>query len=183
MNESFKDIQKRERSPISYEIFKGMTGKFGALRFKFIRPWTNNNPKYEKGSILVEMAPPCGRNQYDWENNKIIFSLTVTDIGKIIYYFSNLKAHEDNNGKSFTLRLLHDPKAGTKDKGKNFKNLQISKSIDMNNFFFKLSVIKDKKEVNSANVPVASDEAMAIKLLLEEAVPQMLAWTAIGREK
>lgn len=124
------------------------------------------------------MAPPVGNNVYDWEDNKIILALGMPDVPKLLHFFKSPNQYSDDNG-GFKISIYHDKNAGTKDKGKHIKTLNISKPADRSNFFFSL-VEKNNGVEKKANVPLAPEEAIAFMTLLEVAIPAMLSWTAIG---
>ena len=80
MNETFEDRAKREKTPLPFKVYKGVKGKFGAMRLNFKRPYTNdNNAKKQEGVLFLEAAPPTGAGSYDWENKKIIFAMGLVD--------------------------------------------------------------------------------------------------------
>jgi hypothetical protein len=162
------------RRPMQYKIYKGVTGKFGALRLNLKpAPEDDSNHEEKPGCVFIEMAPATGPNQYDWENGKIVMALSITDIPKIIAYLTAPK-HEmfEKDGK---LKLFHDKGAGTSNKGQETKVLEINKEDGRTNFF--VSMYANEKGVEKkATCTVAPDEALAIRTLLTAAIPRILAW-------
>ena len=174
MTKSFDERAKEERAPIQYRIYKGISGKNGALRLNLKRPYANQNPKKSEGVIFLEAAAAIGRNEYDWDN-KIIIALSIVDIPKIILYLRspNHSVFDRSDGK---LKLIHDKGAGTAKKGQEVKTLEIAKSERTSNFMF--NVYESSNGTNkSASIPVSPDEVIAIGTLLQAAIPVIMAWT------
>ena len=175
-NETFKDKQVRNREPLQYALYKGVTGKFGALRLNLKKAYQDSRRDKHDGCIFLEMAPATGPNIYDWENSKIIMALTITDIPKILLYLRApnhpLFARNDAGGK---LKIYHDRGAGTNDKGKDTTTLEINKPEDKDNIF--VSAYQRRGDVTkTATVTISPDEAVAVATLLQAAIPQILAW-------
>lgn len=180
MNMTFDERQKLEKAPLPFKVFKGVKGKFGAMRLTMKRPWNQEYGKKQEGVLFLEMAPPLGNNVYNWEDGKIILALGMPDVPKLLHYFRSPNQYEDDNGNC-KISIYHDKNAGTKDKGKQIKQLTISKSADRTNFFFSLTE-KNNGTNKTANVPLAPEEAIAFMTLLEISIPAMLSWTAIGSD-
>lgn len=171
----FEAKMKEMKAPLPFKIFKGVKGKFGAMRLNFKKPYTNEPGKKQEGVLFLEMAPPKTNNIYDWDN-KIILALNITDISKLLYFFKAPQKHVDkNNSDNLKVTIYHDKDAGTANEGKNVKILDISKSKDRTNFFMSL---KDKGNNSQANVTVSPDEAIAIMTLLEYSIPSILSWNS-----
>lgn len=177
---TFDERQRVEKAPLPLKIFKGIKGKFGAMRLTMKRPWSNEYNRKQEGVLFLEMAPPVGNNIYDWEEGKIIFALGLGDVSKLLHFFKSPTQYEENG--NYSISVYHDKNAGTKDKGKDKKILSINKSKDRTNFFFLLTEKESNKE-KKATVPLAPPEAIAFMTLLEAAIPAILSWTAIGTEK
>ena len=178
MNMTFDERQKIEKAPLPFKVFKGVKGKFGAMRLTMKRPWSNDFGKKQEGVLFLEMAPPIGNNVYDWEDGKVILALGMSDVPKLLHFFKSPNQYCEKDG-SFKITIYHDKNAGTKDKGKHTKQLTISKPQDRTNFFFSI-MEKNNGHEKKANVPVAPDEATAFMTLLEFSIPMLLSWTAIG---
>jgi hypothetical protein len=123
------------------------------------------------------MAAATGPNVYNWEQ-KTIMALAIGDIPKIILYLKDPEnpAFVDKEGVLGPLKIYHDRGAGQPGaKGKETSTLSIQKPADRNNFFFSATQKKESVETR-VQVPVSADEAIAIVVLLESAIPQILAW-------
>ncbi len=169
--ESYDERAKRLKEPIPYKLFKGITGRFGALRFELKRPYTNEDGRKQEGCVFLNMAPTIGPNNYDWENQKVTLALNITDIQKILYVFRKPNAFSKNK----PCQIIHDRFAGTARKGEEIKVLSIAPpSDDYTNYFFNMT----QKEKNiSISLPVSSEEIIGIGTLLQAAIPLILSWT------
>ena len=173
--ESYEDWSRREKVPIQYRLYKGIKGKFGALRMNLKNPYVSRDPKKKEGVIFLEMAPTTGQpNDYDWINSKITIALSIPDIAKIILFLRN-PTHESFS-KTGSLKIMHDKGAGTYNKGQQVKTLEVSKPENMRNFMFGLYQ-KENETVTKVQVPVSTDEAIVISTLLQAAIPRILSWT------
>jgi hypothetical protein len=169
--------QRDNKEPLAFKLHKGVKGNWGALRIRLVKPYTHPdtyNPKRFSGVIFLEMAPANGPNNYDWDNNKITIALSVTDISKIIMYL-RAPTHQMFSKKG-KLSIYHDPGAGTNDRGKVTKTLEINKDPDKTNFFV-AAYQNSGNEKREAVCPVSPDEAISLGTLLQAAIPQILAWT------
>jgi hypothetical protein len=159
---------------MQYKIYKGVTGKFGALRLNLKpAPEDDSNKDEKPGCVFIEMAPAVGQNQYDWENGKIVMALSITDIPKVIAFLS--APQHEMFAKDGKLKIFHDKGAGTSSKGQEVKTLEISKDPDKLNFF--VSMYANERGIDKkAMCTVSPDEAIAIRTLLTAAIPKILAW-------
>jgi hypothetical protein len=176
--------------PLQYAIYKGMTGKFGAIQLNLQPPhfyrdgqkgkdFTGEHAlndeghvkedqgwKVREGAIFIEVAPTVGQNKYDWDN-KINFALSVTDMGKIALFLST------GNDTS----IMHDPGAKTDKQGatKKYLNLTSPRGIVEAGAMLNLSqVTGDVKQ--QYTVPMSPDECLVIKQLILAAIPAALNW-------
>ena len=173
-NKTFKERQREQKLPLQYAIFKGVTGKFGALRLNLKKAYVDNRRDKDDGCIFLEMVSTKGPNNYDWENSKIVMALSIIDIPKIIMYL-RAPQHPMFEKTDYKLKIYHDRDAGTSNKGQNVTNIMIDKPKDKDNFFF--NAFQKKGEITKqASVPVSPDEAVAIGTLLQAAIPLILAW-------
>jgi len=173
---SYEERIRKEKLPIQYKIYKGVSGKFGALRMNLKKAWSDQNIKRGgEGLIFLEMAPAVGKNQYDWEDQKMVIALSIPDISKIILY---LKApgHSTFEKTDGRLNIFHDKGAGTASRGQETKTLSISKYPDRENFFFSMSQKELSGTRKEATVPVSPDEAVAMLSLFQAAIPAILSW-------
>lgn len=175
-DKTFQDMQWENKEPRQYAIYKGVTGKFGAMRMKLKKPYTGEDRSRPDGCIFLEMAPAKGPNHYDWENNKIIMALGITDISKIILYLRapshSMFQTEKADGK---LKIFHDKGAGTADRLKNTTTLEIANPPNLDNIFIN-AYQKRNGSSKKANVSLSADEAIAMGTLLQAAISKILAW-------
>ena len=152
------------QKPIVYAIYKGMSGKFGCFQFKLAPAYDNpNRPDRMEGGVFIEAAPAVGPNKYDW-NNKIIFALSVTDIGKILH--DGLRQGDIN--------IFHDPGAKTQRANVTRKSLKVTRG-PKGGFFWALreETAGNDKQVQ---IPVSDDEATVIAELFKASIPKILGW-------
>jgi hypothetical protein len=132
--------------------------------------------KKDDGCVFLDMAEAIGPNQYDWEN-KILISLSLPDISKLILYLTDPFSKVFKDGK---LSIYHDRNMGTKEKeGEDVKVFEASFSEDRGSFGFQLAHVTKvgtEKNKRSIFIPVSEDEALTIRLLLNSAVPLVMAW-------
>jgi len=173
-NKTFKEKQREQKLPLQYAIFKGVTGKFGALRLNLKKAYMDSRREKDDGCVFLEMVPTIGPNNYDWENSKIIMALSITDIPKIIMYL-RAPGHPMFSKEDGKLKIYHDRGAGTPTRGQDTTTLSIDKPKDRDNFFF--NAFQKRGDVQkTASLPVSPDEAIAIGILLQTAIPLILAW-------
>lgn len=149
--------------PLAYTIYKGVSGKFGVVRFEFIPPFSNPKRRKADGTVLVTAANAIGPNQYDWDN-KIVFALSISDIGAVM---EGLRKGEIN--------LFHDPGMKSETQGAVTKSLKMIRGEGKESFFFSLSSKQNGTE-SSVKLPISVQEAMILNVLLSHAVPKMLNW-------
>jgi len=185
MTKSFKERQKEGKWPLPFEIYKGVKGNHGALRICLKRPYSemdSDSDRKEKldGVVFIEAAPAVGPNQYDWEKSKTQMALGISDLAKVICFLKSPGKYVDSADPTVAkLSIYHDPGAGSENARAKIKTFNISKKQDMNNFMFSLMTKSGEKQIN-ANIPVSPEEATAISILLEAAIPAIISWTAMG---
>jgi hypothetical protein len=174
--------------PLQYAVYKGMSGKFGAVQLNFQpahfyrekekdfdghRALDDNGRLLEaqgwrqrEGAIFVEAAPATGQNKYTWED-KITLALSVTDMGKIVHFFST--------GKD--LSIMHDPGAKTEKQGavKKYLNLSSPKGLLEGGAMLQLSQTAGEERL-SHTVPLSPDECIVMRQLLLTAISTALLW-------
>lgn len=171
---------------LQWASYKGTGGKWGALQF------TQQVPHYYKdkekdftgskafdnsgklldgwaireGAVFIEAAQTVGPNKYDWEK-KIIFALSVTDIGKVLLFLST--------GNDST--LMHDPGAKSDRQGqiKKYLNLTSPKGILDGGALVSLSMTSGD-ETSKYTIPLSPDECIILKTLLTTAVSRSVNW-------
>lgn len=180
-NETFQDRQRKNKAPIQYSLFKGVTGKLGAMRLNLKKAYSDDKRDRDDGCIFLEMAPAVGNNNYDWENSKIIMALNMVDIPKILMYL-RAPGHKQFQKTDGQLKIYHDKGAGTANRGEEVTTLTISKPEDKDNFF--LSTYQKKHgTTKSASVTISPDEAVVIGTLLQASIPLLVAWNSWSRDE
>lgn len=181
------------RKPLQFAIYKGMTGKFGALQTNFQPPHyyrVGSDGRNEKdfkgdraldhsgrlkdadgwkqreGAIFLEVTSANGPNKYDWEQ-KITIALSVTDMSKLALGLTT--------GKE--TKLIHDPGAKTERAGITTKHLSLTSpdGIMTRGCMIQVSQ-KTASDQRSHTIPVSPDECLALRTLLLTAIPKALAW-------
>ncbi len=147
-----------------FAIYKARrAGGGAALRFDF-------NPSRE--AVFAEFAPQRGgaEREFDWEN-KMVFKLGVSDIGKI------LVALEGKSGAG-ALDLYHDPtkSAGGAASAGGARNAALAVTRTERGFLFKLSQQAADGGVRALSVNVSEDEAALLRILLARAIERVFAW-------
>ena len=170
---NFKEKQWENKSPIQHAIYKGVTGKLGALRLSLKEPYSDTRREKPHGCVFLDLAPAIDKNIYDWNNQKIVMALGITDLGKIVSY---LRAPNHNIFKG-TLNLYHDKGAGTADKNKHVTTVTINKVAGKDNFFLSASQKENGAVIKQATVTISPDEAVVIGTLLQTAISRILSWS------
>jgi hypothetical protein len=153
------------QKPLVFAIYKGVSGKYGCFQFKLANAYDNpNRPERIDGGVFIEAAPAVGSNKYDWEN-KIVFALSVSDIGKIL-----------NDGlRGGEVSIFHDPGAKSDKANITKKSLKITKG-QKGGYFWSLREETAGRE-KTVSIPVSNDEATVIAELLKVAIPKILGWS------
>ena len=170
--------------PLQYSVYKGMTGKWGAIQLNLQPPHfysgkTKDYTGYEamengslrdgwklrEGTIFMEITSTKDKNVYDWDN-KIVLALSVTDVGKIL--------HSLYTGKECS--IMHDPGAKSQSQGLVKKNLNLASPKGTANGCMVRASHTAAGQTKSHQVPLSGDELIIMKELLASAVPQMLKW-------
>ena len=170
--------------PIQYSIYKGMTGKWGALQFDLVTPHyylgkardftgqqalengtLRNGWKVREGTIFMNITSTKDKNVYDWDS-KICIALSTTDVGKILQTF--------HTGQE--CKIMHDPNAKSNAQGRVKKNLYVSSPKGTaHGCMFRASCTEEGK-TTTHQVPVSGDEWIVMEALFTAALPQMLGW-------
>lgn len=148
-----------------FSIYKpNKAGTGSAVQFDF---------NLEKKCVFVEVArqkPPVTGDQtaiFNW-GEKLIVKLNVPDIAKLLVVL---------NGKVPTVELFHDPSKSkfVIDSSTRNATASITKGT-VTGYFFKVSLQSTSGQVNFVQVVISEDEAVVLKLLLEEAIKKSYAW-------
>lgn len=146
---------------IQYAIYKGISGKQGAIQFSLLPAYKSK--KKDEGAVFIEAAPTIGPNEYDWQN-KIIFALSTNDIGKVLV---TLKGGEGCS-------IYHDPDTGTERKNTRAKRLTIEPG---NTGTFKVALSQQLgEEKRYASLYIDAGEAQILTALLTRAIGRILGW-------
>jgi len=177
--------------PMQYAVYKGLSGKWGALQLNIqpphhycskckVRvydgtPSTCNCQDMQmiarEGAVFLEISSTKDKNVYDWEN-KTVMALSIDDLGKILTAFQTLQAGQK-------LELMHDPGAGKDHAGKIRKTLVIDTPKGMENGCM-LSVYEnniDKEASKKHTVPLQTSEVTVLATLFRTAIPRLLNWS------
>lgn len=175
---------------LQYNIYKGTGGKWGAVQFSFQRPHyykgkekdytgnvalnANGYPSEgwseREGAVFVQACTATGDNVYNWEE-KVIFALSVTDMGKILQTLNQ-------EGKQIDFKLMHDPGAKSAHQGETQKHLTLytkTSGLCENGGLLTLRE-KTKTATREHKVPLTADEAVVLKQLLTTAISAALNW-------
>ncbi|RLC02735.1 MAG: hypothetical protein DRH90_13125 [Deltaproteobacteria bacterium] len=174
MNPSFKEKRRANKDPLPYTIYKGIKGKFGAVRFSLKKAYTDRRGESskEEGCVFLDTANPKV-SSYDWVN-KITVKLDLSDIGKIIHAFRSRVASEKG------VNIYHDKGKGTTKEGQEIKTINIYRSPEMDNFLLTIKENKFGKE-QVVKTPISPAEALVIVELLQTAIPLVLQWCDSGK--
>lgn len=151
-------------SPRSFKIYKGVSGKWGAMQLDLI---PIERSKRDLGAVMITFANPKEDRTYDWDK-KVVMALNTSDIANIFEFVSSAK-----NGETFS--IYHDPKAGTADSGKEHKKLNLARG-QKGGWFLGVQHQIDSLEQNDIRLPVKDGEMTIILRLLEHALPRILGW-------
>jgi len=160
MTDEVKELPKTNR-PLTYKIYKGMGGKQGCFQFSLLPAYSGK--RKDEGAVFIEAAPTIGKNQYDWDN-KVIFALSVNDIGSMLAGFTLGK-----------MELYHDPDAKTNQQGSRPKKLSLESGQQAGTFFLRLS---EKSNENTKNIAISlqPQEVYILVTLLKSAIPKVMGW-------
>lgn len=178
--------------PQQWAIYKGITGKNGAVQFNLQMPHYYNDRKEKdytgrdaldsvgkikpewklrEGAVFIEITSAIGPNQYDWER-KVTMALSVTDMGKLLEFL--------RTGKS--LSLMHDPGAKTDSQGAIKKHLNfdspngiMGKEGARGGCLVRCTMTSGSNNT-SHQVPMSTDECLVLQQLIQAAIPVALGW-------
>lgn len=173
---------------LQYAVYKGMSGKHGALQFNFQRPHYYNNKqkdftgeeafekingkrvmkagwKEREGCVFLEAASTKGPNVYDWDN-KVIIALSVDDMGKIL----------ETLVTGSECKILHDPGAKSETAGLVKKYLTVSSPKGVKEGCIFHLAMNAGNESKNHTVPVSGAEVLVLRSLLQSAIAKSLNW-------
>lgn len=182
-------------TPIQFAVYKGINGKFGAVQFDLqdahfscsscraknytapshpptdvSHPPESFSMDVREGTLFVSASSPTQGGGYDWDK-KVVMALNVGDISKILYFLRT-----GNPGEG--LRLVHDRHAGTPRKGESLSYLSLNSPRGLaQGCILSLSKKTGEDVIGPHTIPFLPTEAMALGILLQAAVPRILAWS------
>lgn len=187
--------------PIQYAIYKGMGGSNGAAQFNLQSPhkycpvckkrdYTGEkfecggtpeqaHPKEKllvrEGCVFLEVTSVKDgqKNVYDWEK-KIVFALSITDLGKLLYGMRT--GCLDKDGNPGEVKITHDPGAGSEAKGKVQKYLSLSSPKGPAAGFYLSMTQFGGQEKMTHKVPITADEGVVLGALFQSAISKLLNW-------
>lgn len=170
--------------PQQYSVYKGLTGKHGALQFDLQLPHYYKDKQKDftgeqaldgfkikegwnkrEGAVFLQAASAVGKNEYDW-NNKIVFALSIQDMSKILL---GLATGEE-------VKLMHDPGAKSETAGAVKKFLNISSPDGTVKGCIVILSQTTGGETRRHTVPMDGSELIALRQLLQTAIPRALGW-------
>lgn len=185
--------------PLQWGVYKGVGGRHGAAQFKLVAPHfycsqcksknfnttefackdTDGEPKSpcpqakmveRAGSILLEATSTKEgqKNVYDWEN-KVIFALGLTDLGKVLRFLRTSQVGD-------SLQLLHDPGAQSAMAGKVIKTLYLSSPQGIGQGLILSLSAKEGDRLVKHSIPLSGDEVAILGTLVQAAIPKLLSW-------
>jgi hypothetical protein len=130
--------------------------------------------KQREGAVFVEASSATAKDVYDWKN-KIIFAMSVSDLGKAIYFLTTGQSPNSKEQKG-SMSIYHDPNAKTTRANTVKKNLKFySPNGPAQGGILSLEQTEGE-EKKSHRIPLSGDDVMVLRKLFEAAVPRALAW-------
>ena len=170
--------------PSQFAIYKGTSGKFGALQFNVAdRHFFKGKEKdftgaqalkdgklqegwdQREGCVFLEITSTKAPNVYDWEN-KIVMALSITDMGKLLL---TLATGDDCS-------IMHDPGAKSESSGQIKKYLKVTSPQGLKSGVMFMVNQTQGEQKKSHLVPVSPDEVMVLRALLTTAISRSLGW-------
>lgn len=177
---SYQEEAWNTKRPIPFEIYKGVLGKNGVLRFKFIEPYSGDRIEKPKGYIELEAAPADGKNHYDWDKRKIKVNLTYVDVSKILLFLGSPchSVFQDKNDVArYQCYIIHDRGISSgKDRGLDTNTIRIEKPENRYSFDFNLERKADGEVTSKVYVPVGPEDVIILGNLLKSAIPKLFSW-------
>ena len=172
--ESFKERRRKSKDPLQCTIYKGVTGKFGAMRISLKKAYTDTKRDRDEGCVFIEACGTTAPNNYDWEN-KIVMALNMSDIAKILLYLRTEGEDPQFKKDKGELKIFHDRGAGTSQKGQDTTSLNIKRPEGWDNLVLSMHRNASGESINTS-VSLSSSEAIFISVLLQAAIPLIVAW-------
>lgn len=170
--------------PQQFSIYKGVSGKHGALQFDLQLPHFYKEKQKDftgevaldgfkmkegwnkrEGAVFLQAASTIDKNVYDWEK-KIVFALSVQDMAKVLHC---LMTGEE-------CKLMHDPGAKSENQGAVKKFLNISSPNGTASGCILTLSQTTGGDTRRHSVPMDGSEVIALRQLLLTAIPRALGW-------
>lgn len=141
-----------------YAIYKGLKGTNGAFQFQ-LNPASIVDGKVKTGCVFIQAAPAIDKNVYDWNNQKVSFAISISDIQAIIEPDKDTNIIHKHNGLTKVFSITPGASYG---------------------YFMKLQSTDDRtKETTTVNIPLSVSEAIVLKELLVHSIPTILGWNGL----
>lgn len=147
-----------------FKIYKGISGKWGALQLDLI---PIERSRRDLGAVMLTFANPKSDRTYDWDN-KVVMALNTSDIASILEFLKVSKPRDRIN-------IYHDPKAGTAEKGRQGKNFSITKG-ESEGWHLAMAHRMGAETLQEIRLPIKTGEMIIISELLRRAVIRILGW-------
>jgi hypothetical protein len=118
-----------------------------------------------EGAIFMEITSAKDKNVYDWEN-KIVMALSTNDMGKLLLTLAT--GNECN--------IMHDPGAKSDNAGAVKKYLNVTSPKGTAEGVLLCCSQSAGGQTKKHMVPLAGDEVMVLRQLLQSAVSKSLGW-------
>jgi hypothetical protein len=156
---------------MQFEIYKGMSGRFGAVQLSLIHPYYEC-PKCKARNYSSWTHPPndnscVGKNVYDWKN-KIVFAISAKS-GDLGHVLTGLRYQDDE------IKLLHDPNMKSASQGQIVKTFSLVKGKN-NDGSYMMYLSEKSADKKNYMIPLSKSEVESLRILLTAAFPNLLGW-------
>lgn len=152
--------QPRRRADIG--IYKANPKKSGSVA-QFKMSHKNDCMFLELATQIREMD---NAKPYDWDN-KIVVKLGITDITKMMAYFSPQILYKNNPPSP--LKLFHKTARGS-------KSIELKWQPKYNNYYLSVSAKEGDNAPSRVSVPISLDEVELLMVAFPRALEIILAW-------
>lgn len=163
--------------PCQYAIYKGIKSTNSAVQFNLSRfdpvraaqfEDRKTQEKEKKGHLLIDMAPACGPNQYDWDKD-IKFSMTEVDMAQFVTGTASMKEQGET-----CVELVHKLEKEGASITKSLKLVQGGEYRGEPTWMLQMSSTEGGGR--RCSMPISRSELWTIRTLFEAAVPVILGW-------
>ena len=131
----------------------------------------------ERDCMFLEMAkqtqPMDGPKPYDWENTKLVVKLGVTDITKVMAYFSPQLMYYRTSPQP--LKLFHKSARGTKSIELKWQENEY-KGNKQYSYYLSVSSKEGSNDPVRISIPISLDEVELLKVGFTRALEIILGW-------